>query len=775
MKKQPLIKKLKAGLKADETGNKANSLIFLHHYGFNIPLTYLVTTGAHSLYLDQGAMLLEELGNELAGLPDKTWAVRSSTTAEDSSEFSFAGQFQTLINISGTENILNAVQTVWDSATLLSNSEYFRKTRMSGLKCAVIIQEMIPAVLAGVSFSMNPVTDQNETVVEAVEAAGEELVQKGITPMRWRIRRQIITEGNEQYRYFHIIKRIAADTAKLRTYYGKHIDIEWVYDGYNLYYLQLREITGRREVPIYSNKMAKEMLPGQIKPLVWSVNIPLVNGTWLNILYSITGPLGIKPGDLARPFYYQAYFNIKNLGTIFREFGMSPDNLELLMTRNESGGHSFRPGIKMLRHTFRIIRFISEILRFEKNFPGEHDKLMKFYRDFSRNMEKDFSPGVYHEAYDSLFEAGQRLAYLNIFTPMLMTMNHKRLKNRLKKAGIDYDLIDFRHAFPELAGYSPLAEMNSIRKELEALQSGILDSFSTLKELRSAPEAAGVVGRIDRFLEKFGHLSDSGTDFSYAKWEEDPEMVFRMILSSAEPQEREGFSGIEAMRDRGFRISRGLYRAYVRAGRLKLYREQISSLYIYGYGLFRRLFLSAGAAIADAGIIEAPDDIFMLTKDEVDNIIDNFEESDRSYYKQLVIQRHQEMEQTKDIVLPPVIYGDEAPLPERGKHINHSGTGTSPGTYRGTTRVVRSRHDFDSVINGEVLLIPFSDVSWTPVLARAGAIVSETGGMLSHCSIIAREMGIPAMVSVPNACALGSALTVTVNASNGILTIHDYE
>ncbi|MCK7540474.1 MAG: PEP-utilizing enzyme [Marinilabiliales bacterium] len=66
-------------------------------------------------------------------------------------------------------------------------------------------------------------------------------------------------------------------------------------------------------------------------------------------------------------------------------------------------------------------------------------------------------------------------------------------------------------------------------------------------------------------------------------------------------------------------------------------------------------------------------------------------------------------------------------------------------------------------------------MSWTPVLAKAGAIVSETGGMLSHCSIIAREMGIPAMVSVPNACAIGSGHRVTVNGSNGILTVHDYE
>jgi len=133
------------------------------------------------------------------------------------------------------------------------------------------------------------------------------------------------------------------------------------------------------------------------------------------------------------------------------------------------------------------------------------------------------------------------------------------------------------------------------------------------------------------------------------------------------------------------------------------------------------------------------------------------------------------MEETKDILLPQAIYGEAAPILERGEVKNHYGTGTSSGSYSGKTRVVQRRDDFDSVRKGDVLLIPFSDVSWTPILAKAGAIVSETGGMLSHCSIIAREMGIPALVSVENACSIGNGLNVTADGSNGILTIHDHE
>ena len=339
-----LIKRLKAGLKSDETGNKANSLIFLHRYGFNIPLTWLVTTRAHELYLERGIPVLDDLRKEIARLPELNYAVRSSTTSEDSSDFSFAGQFQTLINIKGTEDILKAIRKVWDSASLLNNNEYLKRTGVSKIKCAVIIQEMIPSKLAGVSFSRNPVTNQDEIVIEAVEGYGEDLVQKGKSPFRWRFRNNMIIEGIKEYPYLPEIWKVAKDTSRLKKYYGNNIDIEWVFDGKKIYYLQLRQITGKQNINIYSNKMAREMLPGQIMPLVWSVNIPLVNGTWIRILSEITGQLDVKPEDLAKPFYYQTYFNIARLGRIFSKFGMSANSLEMLMLSDDNQKPAFKPG-----------------------------------------------------------------------------------------------------------------------------------------------------------------------------------------------------------------------------------------------------------------------------------------------------------------------------------------------------------------------------------------------------------------------------------------------
>ncbi|MCU0458075.1 MAG: PEP-utilizing enzyme [Bacteroidales bacterium] len=770
-----MIKKLRAGLNADETGNKANSLIFLHHYGFNIPLTYFVTTSAYERYISGEESLIYNLEKELEDLPARTWAVRSSTTAEDSQEFSFAGQFQTVINVKGTDDILRAIRKVWDSASFLSDNDYVRKTGITGIRCGVIIQEMIPSRLAGVSFSRNPVTNQNEIVIEAVEGAGEELVQKGVTPMRWRIRKKNVLEGDEGYELFHVIRKVAADTAKLKLYYGKHTDIEWIYDGKQLYYLQLRQITARKEIAVYSSKMAREMLPGQVKPLVWSVNIPLVNGTWIGLLEEIAGPLETKPEDLAKPFYYQAYFNIAVLGGILQKIGVPADSLEKFMTGHESGMHSFRPGIRALRHTFRIIRFVRSKISFEKRFLSEFEPLKASCREMAVTIPAQFSPGTYPGLYSRLFETGRKLAYLNIVTPMLMTMYHKGLKKKLAKEGLDYDTLDFRKDFPLMKDYEPLPLLHGIKNAIEALPPEAREKCISMAAMRSLPEAEDICRMVDEFTGLFGHLSESGTDLSYIKWEEDPEALFRMIMSADGQERRTELYTLDGLKERGIRVPSSMRKAYQRAGRFKVYREQISSLYIYGYGLFRKLFLLAASEMVSRGILEKSDDIFLLTREEVDVAMKDLDTPAMIDYRDRVRQRRGEMEETKDIVLPVVIYGEDAPPPETGKSRNHSGTGTSPGSYTGKTRVVKSLSDFDTVERGDIILIPFSDVSWTTVLAKAGAIVSETGGMLSHCSIIAREMGIPAMVSVANACAIGSGLTATVNGSNGILTLHDYE
>jgi pyruvate,water dikinase len=134
--------------------------------------------------------------------------------------------------------------------------------------------------------------------------------------------------------------------------------------------------------------------------------------------------------------------------------------------------------------------------------------------------------------------------------------------------------------------------------------------------------------------------------------------------------------------------------------------------------------------------------------------------------------RKRELQECREMTLPSIIYGDQQPPLMNHCGSRLKGTPTSRGYYRGAVKVVRGIRDFDKVEAGSVLVIPYSDVGWTPLFTKAGALIAESGGMLSHSSIIAREYNIPAVVSVSGACQLKDNTVVSVDGYLGEILIH---
>jgi phosphoenolpyruvate synthase/pyruvate phosphate dikinase len=131
------------------------------------------------------------------------------------------------------------------------------------------------------------------------------------------------------------------------------------------------------------------------------------------------------------------------------------------------------------------------------------------------------------------------------------------------------------------------------------------------------------------------------------------------------------------------------------------------------------------------------------------------------------------MECSRTAELPTVIYGNEPPPIIRASSEQLKGTPTSPGYYSGCVRVIRGIQDFHKLQPGDILVIPFSDVGWTPLFARAGAVIAESGGILSHSSIIAREYRIPAVLSVSGVMQrLQDGQMVTVDGYKGEILLH---
>jgi phosphohistidine swiveling domain-containing protein len=202
----------------------------------------------------------------------------------------------------------------------------------------------------------------------------------------------------------------------------------------------------------------------------------------------------------------------------------------------------------------------------------------------------------------------------------------------------------------------------------------------------------------------------------------------------------------------------------------RLLREQLSICYTYTYGLFRYYYLAMGQYLVKRNIIDTPTDIFYLPDRDVRAMISG---EPGSTDRRAEVARHKtNMEKFREINLPDIIYGDEEPPVIERTHARLYGLTTSLGHYTGPARVVKGIADFGKVQNGDVLVIPYSDVGWSPLFARAGAVVAESGGMLSHSSIIAREYGIPALVSVNGAMDLKDDIRLTVDGHKGEVIIH---
>jgi pyruvate,water dikinase len=126
------------------------------------------------------------------------------------------------------------------------------------------------------------------------------------------------------------------------------------------------------------------------------------------------------------------------------------------------------------------------------------------------------------------------------------------------------------------------------------------------------------------------------------------------------------------------------------------------------------------------------------------------------------------MQEAADLHWPETIVGDD-PVPIRGRARAQVLTGvpTSRGRHTGPARVVTSLATAGDIGPDDVLVLAAADVTWTPLLLRAGAVVTETGGMLSHASIVARELGLPCVASVEGATDIAEGARVCVDGATG--------
>lgn len=694
----------------------------LKRSGIRIPQTYGLVAASISVEAVRAhqTMITDFLAQQMrAGV---NYCVRSAKGEEDGVESSKAGQFVTVLDLATVEQVYQGIEKVAASYETEAGTENAKQD-------VIMVQEMIQPVYSGVLFTKNPMTGANEVLLESVSGLGEKLVQGGIAPIRLKYKwKQLLYDSEEQLPV--PAAKVAAfcrEAIRFERRVGVPIDVEWAYDGTAFIWLQVRPITTGQTFNVYKNDIAKNYLPGLIKPLVWDINIPVVNQAWVELLESIIGDTGIRADKLAKPFYYQAYFNMGVLGSAFQKMGFRQAFLEELQgIHDERVQVKFRPTVGMLR---MVPRMVSLYLRLQRMYANL-DQELEAYHQRSLQLEAAIgeAPSAEHlvQLIPPLREHNQQGAMLNITLPLMIYSKQRRYLNAVKKQSKTLPPSAY---LQENAFYEP-------------------DSFLRQEASRSHEEKKSLM------LERFGHFSTNTNDFSQPTWGERPEILDTLLTATDQ-------AAVNPPEDVPS-LGRGFLRWKQKADLATYKKNKLSYFYAYSFHLFRKLFLRLGSVLVEQSALAAVDDIFYL------NLEDVVQFAGRSYHSK-VAQVKEDMAKAKDYRLPSVIKGDEPPFIVAETEIQNrfQGYPASAGRVQGPARVVRGLEDFEKVNEGDIIVVPNAEMGYLPLLRKAGAIVAETGAMLSHIAILARERRIPCVIAAENIMDVTEGTLLVVDAYKG--------
>ena len=335
------------------------------------------------------------------------------------------------------------------------------------------------------------------------------------------------------------------------------------------------------------------------------------------------------------------------------------------------------------------------------------------------------------------------------------------------------------------------------------------DDGAVLVESGSDDDLRNELGRsLDDFLLKYGHRSGDGSGFAGLSWFENPDPVLAMVRAygrSDSPDPAEEHASLIIERDRVIAIARGNLEGYPQEVRDQfdkalLLAQQSSRLqedhafWIDQQSLVRTHYVAteAGRRLAGAGVIDDPADVFHLSFEEVLNALDGLMSGDTDDKSDVIRDRVADLEYWSQIQGhleigvrpangPPESVSSRGLTRFIGDGITQgddpslvNGNPASHGSVEGIARIVKNISEFGRLSPGEILVAPTTSPPWTPLFHVAAAVVTDAGGVLSHCAVVAREYGIPAIVGTGVGTArIKDGQRIRVDGDAGVIRILD--
>ena len=804
----------------DQAGGKAANLGELTRAGLPVPPGFVVLTEAYRAYIAEHQMheqitalaaasddpagydeaaaqikalfedevsdtLRTEIAEAYAALgEDVPVAVRSSATAEDLQEASFAGQQDTFLNVRGLDDLLVAVGDCWASLWTARAMAYRARQGIdpATVSLAVVVQQMVDAESAGVMFTANPSNGRrDETVISAAWGLGESVVSGAVNTDNIVVRTSdgtivsneiadkavmsVYAEQRTQERPVPADQRkrpvlseaevaeLAAYGTRIENHYGTPQDIEWARADGNFWILQARPITALPE-------------PEAAMPTDWTVPEPTAMYVRASIVEQLPDPLSPLFADMIDGAV------TRSLQSLFRELLQEDVIRERDVGLTTVNGYAYyrytRSGMGRLMWksppAFRMLLNGGTQDRWRSYSHPRYRRIVSDWtaRDISELSTDELLAGVQElvDAAAEYYTAVQTIIPVAATSEVLFTwcydsvvrtkddppapvflLGYDSAPIRAEKSL--YDLATWTRSHPELAESLLALPPQTFLETAAESQDPLWHEWHT---------------RFQAHLAGYGHVVYN-LDFINPVPADDPVPLLetlRFFVSGkgVDPYERQQRSAARREEATAAVLTRldavramPIHRLLRWAQRVAPVREDALADVGLAWPQLRRMLAEIGRRHQQASVINEPDEVYWLRRKEIEDGVGNFAEQ--------VEQRKQlwrgQLRATPPQLLPKGSWGDmfrnwmpAASEEQTGDLIK--GTGASAGTITAPARVLGGPQDFGSMQPGDVLVASITTPAWTSLFAMASAVVTDIGGPLSHSSIVAREYGIPAVL-----------------------------
>jgi pyruvate,water dikinase len=764
-------------------GGKGRYLTRLYKLGFPVPNGFIIMpNGFDGDKLKDETKKLIENNLKLLSVKNKTgkYAIRSSAIEEDSEQASFAGEFETVLGVITKNEVLQAIEKVHKSRQSNRVKSYYQQiNKEENEDIAVIVQELINPTFSGVIFTADPITGNRSIMVgNYIHGLGEKLVGGKENPLEFTFNKQ-----RGSYSGPSDLKKKSKNlfqlATKLETLFGPQ-DIEFAITKNKVFILQTRPITTLKlHNPLkgewnfsllgdflWSSTNSSEAFSEVMTPLTWSV---------FSYYYEKTTPFKAKKlpssiGNIGGRLYfnYSVMFSIlscafgqrRALNSLEMLLGEVPKELGMIPTLNISVLKRIRIGTSVLRKFYNVNRIKKEVSNYLEKYDTELERSIN-------QIEKTETLEALKFLWKTSFEPAGIEGYKMVLATggdvfLLMSQLSEELSKLLNEA--DINILLSHLGGKNLASLGPLIGLSKVKR--------------------------GEISK-EEYYEKYGHRGYAEGEFSIPRPREIPNWLEEQlqIYSNSElnnitklmsKQEEDYKSILEKLYANFPKKAKKIEKKLEKLYNASITREEVRSKTAKA-AIPLRLFLTKIGKLTGL-----QDDIYFLTLEEM------IEKRDYEDLKELIEKRKEIYHKQKSIEpYPTFIRGFFDPNewinnPDRRTDVFNSYQQTIPQDYsevitgfpgaagirEGVVRFLKSPEEGHMLKTGEILVARATNIGWTILFPKVSAIITDIGAPLSHAAIVARELGIPAVVGCRNATMrLRTGMRVKVDGEKGMIHI----